>query len=376
MSRHLGICIDPAKYLKYADIMHTHAVPQSTIHHLLALFLLVGLPACDEDPTQEQDPYRPTEGTVTLDLTKQADAEWFLANAKPFYRLAQGSAPDYVYSEWREGVGVCIAATDKVQSVSFDVVDAYFETAENKYGTDQPLAPHPEASDACDVCVGLSIPYFTPKRLRMTTSVINIDEDNKAELFVETPSKQDSLRLANPGSRGFIGLLTRVDAQMDGDNIVSNVTETSENEYIYLRPANGDATPGPFDSGNPRTVVQYGATLFDWFVLRAQAYEVRENDNGDPIQVPVFEANTETFFGDTAVSSLGQETNTMELFFDDSDSQRFVVNGNEVVSNVTGMPFDRTLLGSRTPNNSPDTMNLFFVGPGGYGCIQEIEMDF
>ncbi len=322
---------------------------------------------------------RPGSGSFTLDLTDAATAHAFLARSRPFHRSDNAHAGETVVAEFREGVGVCLAVTKKYHGLSDGIEEAYLSTPDNKFGTGKPI-PQRVVSEQdrgqCFHCTGITIPYFTPRRISVSVSSINIAEDNLGQLFPAKPEVRSELPLATPASRGFIGLLTRVPAREEGDNVIAFVTPESRFEFVYLRPANGDSTPGRFSAGNPHTTVQFGAMFFEWFLLRSRAFKEQIDSSGKPVRLPVFEGVAETLFGDTVIQSLSRDMNRLELFLDSGNQQRVVVNGKEVVSNVTGQPFDRTLLGSYTPNSNPKTLNVLYVEPGVYGCVRRIDLEF
>jgi len=350
------------------------------VRALMSLAIVSAALACDTEPTLDEE-LRPESGRVVLDLTQEDHARWFLDHAKPFYALDNARAGEMIYAEWAGERGVCIATSKSYLDFGFDYIGAYFDNPVNYYESGEPIPAREdsaETADKCDSCVGLTIPYFTPKSLKLTMASVNIaptddngellGDDNRDEIFVDRPEIREKLEVSSPGTRGFIGVMTHVPAREDGDNVVTDTDPSSDYEFVYLRPANGDSTPGAFDAGNPNTVVQYGARFYEWFVLRTGAY-------GEGLNQPVYEGVAKTNFGDTDVSSMVSETNTLELVLDDENTQTIRVNGELAVSSVTNEPFDRTFLGSYQPNRSEGTTNVIFVGRGVYGCFQQIEMD-
>jgi len=357
------------------------ALLRQAVRGLTSLALASTALACDTGSSLDEE-LRPESGTVVLDLTQEEHAKWFLDHATPFYALESARADEMIYAEWAGERGVCIATSTSHSDFDFDYIGNYFDNPINYYERGEPIPAREdsaETADKCDSCIGLTIPYFTPRSMKLTLSSVNITPtddngdvvgaDNLDELFVDTPELREHLTRANPGTRGFIGVMTHVPAREEGDNVVTDTDATSNYEFVYLRPSNGDATPGAFDAGNPNTVVQYGARFYEWFVLRTGAY-------GEGLNQPVYEGSANTNFGDTDVSSLLSDTNTLELDLNDDKTQTIRVNGDLVVSSVTNDRFDRTFLGSYQPNRSEGTTSAVFVGRGVYGCFQRIEMEF
>lgn len=332
----------------------------------------------DSTGSSAEDPFRPQSGTLVLDLTDPAHAQWLLENTRPFHALDEDRAEDLVVYEWQEGIGICLSVSAGHPALLGSVIEQQFEQAENRWEQGEPVVPRPPLADeaGCDSCTGITIPYFTPRRMRLTLSSINVSDDNLESLFPDDPAARDDLFPSDSFSRGFIGLLTRVPAKEEGGNVVADLSPDSGYEFVYLRPANGDTTPGPFYGGNPYTAVQFGARTFEWYVTRSQAFEMGVDDQGEPIVMPVFEGAAPTNFGDTDFASLATDLNVLEVVFDDSDTQSVSVNGVAAVSSVTGQAFDRTLLGAYRPDNDPETMSVLYVEPSTYGCVQRIELEF
>ncbi len=338
------------------------------------------LSACGDNslpPEDGDDPFRPESGEVTLDLTDPAQAEWFMANTQAFYWLDNDHADEYVYYEWREDLGVCAAVGERHVGFGYPELVGYFENAENIWGTGVPLAPRVPTDatrEMCDTCTGITIPYLSPKRITMTVSSVNVTDENVAEMFTDSPDIQADLLRSSPQSRGFIGFLNHIPAvETEDGNIVPEFTAETPYEFMYIRPANGDDTPGDY-AGNTNATVQYGAMFYEWFMTRTQAFDEEVDGDGNVVTVPVFEGMANTHFGDTDFSSLSVDLNTIEVLLGDSDSQSFTVNGAAAVSNVTGEAFDRTMSGATTPRDDPG-MSALFVGAGVYGCVQKIEVE-
>ncbi|MEM9458985.1 MAG: hypothetical protein AAGF11_32705 [Myxococcota bacterium] len=332
----------------------------------------------DSSGSSADDPFRPQSGTLVLDFTDPAHAQWFLENTRPFHTLDNDRADELVYYEWQEDVGICLSVSAGHPALLGSVIEQQFEQAENRWEQGEPIVPRPPLDDdaGCDSCTGITIPYFTPRRLSLTLSSINVADDNLEQLFPDDAAARGDLFPSDSFSRGFIGLLTRVPARQEADNVVADLSPDSGYEFVYIRPANGDTTPGPFYGGNPNTAVQFGARTFEWYVTRSQAFEMGVDARGEPIVMPVFEGAVPTSFGDTDFASLTTDLNELEVVFDSSDTQSVSVNGVAAVSSVTGEAFDRTFLGAYQPNNDPETMSVLYVEPGTYGCVQRIELEF
>lgn len=339
---------------------------------LSAPFFIIS--ACGED---SDDPFRPETGEVTLDLTDPAQAEWFMANTQSFHWLDNDHADEYVYYEWRQELGVCAAVGKRHTGFEFAELSPYFENAENIWGTGVPISPRVPTDatrEKCDTCTGITIPYMSPKRITMTVSSVNITEENVAEMFTDSPNIQADLLRSSPQSRGFIGFLNHIPAvETEDGNVVPQFSAAKSYEYMYIRPANGDDTPGDY-AGSTNSTVQYGAMFYEWFITRTQAFDQEVDGAGNVVVLPVFEGTANTHFGDTDFSSLSVDLNTIEVLLADTDTQSFTVNGVAAVSNVTREAFDRTMSGGRTPSDEP-SMSALFVGNGIYGCVQKIEVE-
>jgi len=353
---------------------------------LAGLVLASATTACDTSDTSDslEQELRPESGTVLLDLTREDHAMWFLDHAKPFHLLDNDRADELIHVEWAGERGVCVAASKSNTGLGPDVFGPYFENPENYYESGETIPAREDTAataGVCDVCGGLTVPYFTPRSMKLTMSSVNItpaiddrgtpppaEEDNLNEIFVDAPEVRSDLARANPSNRGFLGVITRIPAREDDNSVIADTDSSSGYEFLYIRPANGDTTPGEFFGGTPNTTVQFGARFYEWFVLRTRAF-------GESLGEPVFEGPAKTNFGDTNVATMTSEANVLELSFDSRDTQPVSVNGEPVVSNVTKKAFDRTILGSVEPSTEAKTMSALFVGGGVYGCFQRIELE-
>ena len=287
-------------------------------------------------------------------------------------------AADYVYVEWRKEKGICFTPSSRLQQFSAATVSSFLMNPDNHWGSSRPIAPRVQSATApneCDAAVGITIPYFTPKSVSVRISSLNITDANRDGLFTDANWNRDA-PASTATSRGWVGYLTRVPAASDeyGD-IVAQLRPETRYEFAYIRPSNGLAVPGAF-SADPYTTVQYGATFYEWFVLRSRAFLPVMTSDGKTVNRPVFEAKASTRFPGTDLAAMVAEANVLELDFDSGPSQVLRVNGQNIVSNVSGAAMDRTLLNSVTPNSDAQTMNVLFTEAGIYACVQSITMTF
>lgn len=232
-----------------------------------AALIIVG---CGSEPAG--DKYRPESGSVTLDLTTSEDAGWFLTHARPFYRLDNARAADYVHIEWRNEKGICFTPSSRLQQFSPATVSAFLMNPDNHWGTGRPIPPRvqsPTVPNECDSAVGVTIPYFTPKSIQVQLSSMNITDANRGTLFSDANRNRDA-PASTATSLGWVGYLMRIPAVAEaGGDVVAQVSADTRYEFAYIRSSNGLAVPGPY-SADPYTTVQYGATFYEWFVLRAR----------------------------------------------------------------------------------------------------------
>lgn len=196
-------------------------------------------------------------------------------------------------------------------------------------------------------------------------SSINVVDDNVGKLFSEHVSEEQLTRNI-PGSRGFMGIISGLP-----QNITDGFIGEGTYEANYIRPANG-AGPGP-NQGNPATTVQFCADPgFEWFWLRAHAFDGESPTNNKTKFA--FEGYAETSFANEDLDAMLANVNTLEYVFDDQDhGVHLVVNGQTAVSAVTNKSIDRSLFGSRTPSVFAGSRSAIMFEPGTYLCVQKLE---
>lgn len=333
-------------------------------------FILFGRGGAASAQGLEPSPPAPSLFTKVWDLTDATVVELVLPQLEAFYRF--GNADQHVVFEPRGELGLCIAALDPTPGFGAATTGPILNNPHNHYspeGSTAFLSRNDTVSAAeqkGDNAVGLALPFSTPKKMRLQMSSLNVVDDNAGKLFSDNVSQERLVRSHFPVSQGFMGIQTGLPQDISEGFIGEGTYEA-----IYVRPSNG-AGPGPNEL-NPATTVQFCADPgFEWFWLRAHAFE------GDlPTSNTTkfaFEGYAETRFANENLDTMLANANALEYVFDDNDhGVNLMVNGKAAVSAVTNQNIDRSLFGSRTPSVFSGSRSAIMFEPGVYLCVQQIE---